>query len=96
MIVHLRHTLLLVSDLVILLSVCRTALLRLCPVNWLIPTFWKSGNVFRCAGWSLIIRGGLLKKRGSPSPMLQSDLAMRWEENETGTIIVLKICLKGL
>lgn len=29
-------------------SVCRIVLNHLSPLNWLIPIFWKSGNVFRC------------------------------------------------
>lgn len=57
----------------LLVCVCRTALLHLSPLNWLILTFWKSGNVFRCAGQSSIIRGGLLKGRGSVSLTLPSD-----------------------
>ena len=51
----------------------RTALLRLSLLNWLILTFWKSGNVFRCAGQSSIIRGGLLKGSGSASLTLPFD-----------------------
>lgn len=69
------YELLIVSDLEThsLVSVCRIALPHLSPLNWLILTFWKSGNVFRCGGQSWIIRGGLLKGRGSPSPPLPSD-----------------------
>jgi len=58
---------------ILLLSVCRTGSRHPPPLNWPIPTFWKSGNVFRCTGTSSIISGGLLKGRGSPSPTLPSD-----------------------